>query len=96
MERKTAARRLAWSLWVLTLAVLSFSFLALLSYGSRTRGDIAFMLVFGLVTIVNAAVGALIASRNPRNCIGWAFCTAALGIGLAVFGGVYARARVRP
>jgi hypothetical protein len=78
-----AAGRLAWGLAALALALLGGSvvvFLASRSVDLRTR-PVSFVL-----DIVFAAVGAVIASRQPRNAIGWIFC------GVAVLGGVSALA----
>jgi hypothetical protein len=37
-------------------------------------------LVFGLITIVYGVLGALLASRRPRNPIGWILCVSALAL----------------
>lgn len=67
--------RLAWSLWALT-AVLLLAMVSL-SIGREPLFD---TLLYGLLWISLATVGALVASRHPRNPIGWMFC------GLALYG----------
>jgi hypothetical protein len=78
------ATRLAWSLWTLVLAVQTA---ALVFYGmtgtaydanSVSTGVVAFF-VFQLF----ATVGAVVASRRPRNPIGWLFLIAPLLTGTA-------------
>jgi hypothetical protein len=47
--------------------------------------------VTDLVTLlVFSAVGAIIASRQPRNAIGWIFCGVGVTLGLNSFAGDYA------
>ncbi|MGH3146809.1 MAG: hypothetical protein ACRDTR_13520 [Rubrobacter sp.] len=69
------AKPLAWSLFALT-AVLLFV-MAILSAGREPFFD---TLLYGLLSISLATVGALVASRHPRNPIGWMFS------GLALYG----------
>ena len=69
-------RRLAWSLWTLSLAsaAAGVAFGALNSLSQAPVLDVLFLLLFmSFVT-----VGALVASRRPRNAVGWTFC--ALGL----------------
>ncbi|MDQ3362908.1 MAG: hypothetical protein M3534_14830 [Actinomycetota bacterium] len=58
--------RLAWSLFALALLILA-SGLILWS------PDASFFLAFALIAAPFAVVGALVASRRPRNTIGWLF-----------------------
>ena len=71
--RPQAARRLAWSLFAATAALLVA--MTLLSAGREAVFD---TILYGLLSISLATVGALVASRHPRNPIGWLFC----GLGL--------------
>jgi hypothetical protein len=46
--------------------------------------------VANLVTLLTfSVVGAIIASRHPRNTIGWLFCSVGVTIGLNSFAGDY-------
>ena len=58
--------RLAWALFALALLILV---LGLIFWSP----DMGFYLTFGLIATPFAVVGALVASRRPRNPIGWLF-----------------------
>ena len=77
MSRRAAAR-LAWSLWAISFAVL------VLEVPPVNVGDDFASNLFGsLVLLAYATAGALIASRQPRNGIGWLLIASAL---LSAFG----------
>ena len=71
--RPHAATWLAWSALVVTAALLVP--MTLLSAGREPVFD---TILYGLLALSLATVGALVASRHPRNPIGWLFC----GLGL--------------
>jgi hypothetical protein len=93
-------RRAAWLAWL--LAALSVALLvggiALSRAVSSTAPDLPFggetndaSVVANLVTLLTfSVVGAIIASRHPRNTIGWLFCSVGVTIGLNSFAGDYA------
>jgi hypothetical protein len=58
--------RLAWSLFALALLILASGMLLWSS-------DASFFLTFALMAAPFAVVGALVASRRPRNPVGWLF-----------------------
>ncbi len=68
-----AARRLAWVLWALLMAVLAFVVVSGPSDQDvwGLAGGVAFIVVF-------ATTGALVTPRVPRNPIGWLLCLAAV------------------
>jgi len=76
---------LAWSLAALSVAFLVGGIVLARAVRSTapelpngSTGD-AYSIVFGLATVLTfSVVGAIIASRHPRNAIGWMFC----GVGL--------------
>jgi hypothetical protein len=92
-----AASRLAWSLVALSVALL-LGGLVLSRAASSTVPDLPFggetedgSVVANLVTLLPfSVVGAIIASRHPRNTIGWLFCSVGVTIGLNSFAGDYA------
>jgi hypothetical protein len=95
MDRRAAW--LAWSLVVLSVALLVGG-IALSRAASSTVPDPSFggetkdaSVVANLVTLLTfSVVGAMIASRHPRNTIGWLFCSVGVTIGLNSFAGDYA------
>jgi hypothetical protein len=95
MDRRAAW--LAWSLAALSVALLVGS-IALSRAASSTAPDLPFggetndaSVVANLVTLLTfSVVGAIIASRHPRNTIGWLFCSVGVAIGLNSFAGDYA------
>ncbi len=95
--RQRAATWLAWSLVTLSVALL-LGGIALALVTRSTVPDLPFggetddgSVVADLVTLLTfSVVGAIIASRHPRNTIGWLFCSVGVTIGLNSFVGDYA------
>jgi hypothetical protein len=89
-----AASWLAWSLWALTLmavaADVAFQVLNASTPTAATRGPAALGIGFVLVFMSFATVGALVASRQPGNLIGWIFCALGLFLPLATASEEYA------
>jgi len=86
MGRRTSAW-FARSLWALSLAVLAasvaFQVLNASTPTAATRGPVVLGIGFVLVFVSFATVGALVASRQPGNLIGWVFCALGLFLPLA-------------
>ena len=95
--RQRAAAWLAWSLVALSVALL-LGGIALALVTRSTVPDLPFggetedgSVVADLVTLlIFSVVGAIIASRHPRNTLGWLFCSVGVTIGLNSFVGDYA------
>src|SRR5215210_3747317 len=81
-----AAAWLAWSLVVLSVVLLvgGISF-ALMIRSSVPDGSVT----LSVLALAFSVVGAIIASRQPRNAIGWLFCSVGVTIGLSSFAGDY-------
>jgi hypothetical protein len=77
-----ATTRLAWGLAGLALVLIVSATVV-----SSTGGSGVFIWA---ITVVFAAVGVLIALRQPRNAIGWLFLGAAVGAGLGALAASYA------
>jgi hypothetical protein len=76
---------LAWSLVALSAALLGGGL-------SLSLSDGAVDAIFTLAPLLTfSIVGAIIASRHPRNAIGWLFCSMGLVVGLNALAGGYAR-----
>jgi hypothetical protein len=94
MDRRAAW--LAWSLVVLSVALLAAG-IAFSRAASSTAPDLPFggetgdsSVVANLLTLLTfSVVGAIMASRHPRNTIGWLFCSVGVTIGLNSFAGDY-------
>src|SRR5919112_2728444 len=93
-----AAPWLAWSLVVLSVMLLVGG----ITLDQMTRSTAPerpyygpLDAVFPLATVLTfSVVGAIVASRQPRNAIGWIFCGIGLVVGLSSFTGSYAEYRL--
>ena len=84
------ARRLAWGTWTLVLALLVFAFvLGALNDTAVTAEEFFFVPLVLLATMTSSTVGALVASRQPRNPLGWLFLLMSLCVVLGVMGEDY-------
>jgi hypothetical protein len=84
MSRRTAAW-LAWSVWALSLPFAAFSgVLGFLTFSSQPGFNYSFSVLISLFAFTFPIVGALIASRRPKNPIGWIFCAGGLLFGVIV------------
>jgi signal transduction histidine kinase len=85
------AKRLAWGLWLFTLASVAAGIvLAILNRGTLSADPITLYSILILSALSFATVGALIARRHPRNAIGWLFCAIGLFFGGVVLSEEYA------
>src|SRR5215203_1798042 len=74
MSNRTASW-LAWSLWAISITLATAA--AVLGL-SETAADLIMVLSVAVLGLVFGATGAIVASRLPRNPIGWIFCVLAL------------------
>ena len=85
------ARHLAWALTFATFGLAAAtSVLAFVNDGTplpedEGNPDVNFLseLVFSVFFVTFAALGALLASRRPRNPIGWILCLSPLALGIS-------------
>ena len=84
-------RRLAWSLWALTIAFAAVGgAFVLTSLDARVPDNWGFRGYWDLVAPVFATAGLLVARRQPRNSIGWLLLLAGLTTGYGGFAQEYA------
>jgi len=84
---------LAWGTWLFTLVLygLALTIIGVTGVSAATQQNHWAARIALLVAFVEfATVGALVASRQPRNAVGWMFLGIALLVALSVFGGEYA------
>ena len=81
----------AWALAGCTLLILVAA-MVLLGLNAERMGPnrVAFDVTVGLAVVVYAGVGRLIASRVPRNAIGWLLVLMGLSLGASVLAEQYA------
>jgi hypothetical protein len=82
------AKRRAAALAGLVIALLIASFV--LSASSAAGVDVADSILIAGLGLTFAAVGVIIAARQPRNAIAWVFLSAGVGAGLGALSGAYA------
>jgi hypothetical protein len=85
-----AATRLAWSLWLLAMALVALSVLLGVRNAATVAAFVADALVIVPMVVSFATVGALIAARHPGNPIGWLFASFAAIAGLVLLASEYA------
>ena len=97
--RSRWAAVLAWGLCTLTLAI----FVALVTWtrdgpadGEAETEQVATLVVFGLLVVSFAVVGAVVASRVPRNAIGWLCSAMGLLPSIGAFGDEYVLSALGP
>jgi signal transduction histidine kinase len=89
MSRRTA-RWLAWGTWALVLALLVFALVLGALNGGRVTAEEFFLVPLVLLAVMTSGtVGALVASRQPRNPLGWLFLGLSLCVVLGVMGEDY-------
>jgi hypothetical protein len=92
MSTRTAAW-LAWSVWVLSVVLLALSASLLLFIpdlsGIPDVPDVVGAVVFASLILSFSTVGALIATRQPQNTIGWIMIVAGFALGATVLTSSY-------
>jgi hypothetical protein len=88
----TTRRRLPWVLWGVNLALLASTFtLGILNGEGFKAEDLIFVPLVALAVLTSSTVGAMVASRQPRNPIGWLFLLFPFGIALGILSEEYPR-----
>jgi hypothetical protein len=88
---RSAAAWFAWFLWALCVALLALA--ALLDYYAPPlpeKGEPNIYAFFAVPLLMYATVGAIVASRRPKNPVGWILCTVGFVFGVQSFATAYA------
>ena len=89
MSARTAAR-LAWSLWALSVSLTGLSLLLLVLILRSPNSYIFDWWLGNALVVVDATVGAIVASRRPENPVGWLLCLSGVAVGTSSFTSQYA------
>ena len=89
MNRRTAAR-LAWVLWALTVVLTALSLFLLVLNLSAPNTHVFDWWLGNALVVIDATVGAVVASRRPENPVGWLICLFGIAVGTSSFTSQYA------
>ena len=84
----TRSRRLPWLVWLMSMLLLVGA-LVLGSLNDRLGEDVLLNMMFIGIIVGYSTVGAVLASRNPSNAIGWLMVVVGLALGLSAFSDDY-------
>jgi hypothetical protein len=89
MSHRTAAW-MAWSVWALCVVLFaSAELLDLFNSSVPTRGGPISNLYIAVALLAYPTVGAIVASRRPKNLVGWILCAIGLLFGVEAFAEAY-------
>src|SRR5918992_2579059 len=77
---RRVATRLAWSLWALAVALTGLSLLLLTLNLSHPGTHIFDWWLGNALVVIDATVGAIVASRRPENPVGWLLCLSGVAL----------------
>lgn len=89
MSRRSAVR-LAWSLWAITVVLTGLSLLLLFLNLSHPDTHVFDWWLGNSLVVIDATVGAIVASRRPENLVGWLLCLFGVAVGTSSFTSQYA------
>ena len=89
MSRR-AATRLAWSLWAITVTLTALSALLVVLSLSHPNTPVFGWWYGNTFIVIDATVGAVVASRRSENTVGWLLCLSGVAVGASTFISQYA------
>jgi hypothetical protein len=89
MSRR-AATRAAWSLWAISVALTALSALLVVLSLSHPNTPVFEWWFGNTFVVIDATVGAIVASRRPENPVGWLLCLSGVAVGASTFISQYA------
>src|SRR5215210_2076306 len=81
---------LAWSLWAISVILTALSLLLLVLNLSHPDTPIPNYWLGNALVVIDATVGAIVASRRPENPVGWLLCLSGVAVSMSTFTSVYA------
>jgi hypothetical protein len=87
---RPAAARLAWSLWALTVVLTTLSLLLLVLNLRYPNTYIPNYWFGNVLVVIDATVGAIVASRRFDNPVGWLLCLSGVAVSISTFTSLYA------
>lgn len=88
--RSRAIFQLAWSLWALSVVLTALSLMLLVLILQYPTIHVFDWWLGNALVVVDATVGAIVASRRPENPVGWLLCLSGVAIGTSSFTSQYA------
>ena len=85
-----AVFRLAWSFWAITLGLTALSLLLVILNLRDPGTPIPNYWLGNALVVIDATVGAIVASRRPENPVGWFLCLSGVAVSTSSFTSLYA------
>ena len=85
-----AASRLAWSLWAIAVGLTGSSLVLLAINASDPDAPVFDWWLGNALVVIEATVGAFVASRRPGNPVGWLLCSFGVAVSTSSFASQYA------
>ena len=85
-----SASWLAWSLWAISVALTGLSLVLLILILRYPDVHVFDWWLGNALVVVDATVGAIVASRRPENPVGWLLCLSGVAVGASSFTSQYA------
>jgi len=85
-----SASGLAWTLWAITLVLTALSLLLVVLNLRDPGTPVPNWWLGNALVVIDATIGALVASRRPENPIGWLLCLSGVAVSTSTFTSLYA------